>query len=216
MRTASNANSPGWTVADLLAQFGPILHARVRQCPPPGSATEQDVIDIRERERRLYELVDGVLVEKVMGIHEAYLAALIVQLIGEFLRVHDLGFIMGADGMARLAPGLIRIPDVSFISWGRIPDHRIPRLPVLGFAPDLAVEVLSPGSTDVEMAGKLRDYLAAGVRLVWFVDRVSRAVRVCTGVEQSTVLVEGQSLSGEPVLPGLVVQLRDLFARLEP
>jgi hypothetical protein len=63
-----------WTVADLLNRFGPILLRRVRQDPAPGSATEQDVIDIHDKEKRLYELVDGVLVEKTMGIQESYLA----------------------------------------------------------------------------------------------------------------------------------------------
>ena len=65
-----------WTVADLLAHFGPIRHGRIRQDPPPGSATEQDVITIHDREQRLYELVDAVLVEKAMGVQESFLADL--------------------------------------------------------------------------------------------------------------------------------------------
>lgn len=209
------ADARSWTVADLLSHFGPILHVRVRQSPPPGMAAEQDVTDIHEREHRLYELVDGVLVEKIMGVQEAYLAALIVQLLGEFLRAHDLGFIMGADGMARLAPGSIRIPDVSFISWSQIPGRTVPRVAVLGVAPDLAVEVLSPGNTEQEMTRKLYDYFSAGVRLVWFVDPACRTVRVLTGVGNVTLLSETQSLDGGVVLPGLVVPLRDLFGRLE-
>ncbi len=62
------------TVADSLANFGPIAMARIRQSPAPGTATEQDVVDIYEREKRLYELADGVLVAKTVGIHEALLA----------------------------------------------------------------------------------------------------------------------------------------------
>src|ERR1700694_5673976 len=104
-----------WTVADLLAHFGPIAHRRMRQEPAPGSATEQDVLDIQDHEKRLYELVEGVLVEKTMGVQESYLAGFLVFLLGEFANRHDLGFILGADGMARLAPGLVRIPDVSFV-----------------------------------------------------------------------------------------------------
>jgi Uma2 family endonuclease len=118
--------------------------------------------------------------------------------------------------MARLAPGLVRIPDVSFVSWRQVPSHQIPRVPMLGFAPDLAVEVLSPGNTPQEMDRKLRDYFAAGVRLVWYVDPVRRTVEVFTAVGQSTLLHEDQDLAGDPVLPGLVLPLRELFARLEP
>jgi Uma2 family endonuclease len=203
-----------WTVADLFSHFGPILHRRIRHHPPPGGATEQDVLDIHEREHRLYELVDGVLVEKTMGVQESYLTAFLIHVLSDFLLGHDLGFVLGADGMARLAPGLVRIPDVSFISWQKVPDRLIPRVPMLGFAPDLAVEVLSPGNTPQEMERKLQDYFAAGVRLVWYINPANRTVEVFTGVTTSTLLHEDESLSGEPVLPGFLLPLRDLFARL--
>ena len=205
-----------WTVADLLAHFGPIAHRRIRQEPAPGSATEQDVLDIQDHEKRLYELVEGVLVEKTMGVQESYLAGFLVFLLGEFANRHDLGFILGADGMARLAPGLVRIPDVSFVSWKQVPERRVPRVPMLGFAPDLAVEVLSPGNTAQEMDRKFHDYFAAGVRLLWYVDPVNRTVRVFTTVDQATVVREDQDLTGDPVLPGFGLPLRDLFAQLEP
>ena len=53
------------TLADLLERFGPIPAARIRYDPPPGTATEQDVITLEGRENRLFELIDGILVEKV-------------------------------------------------------------------------------------------------------------------------------------------------------
>ena len=51
-------------------------------------------------------------------------------------------------------PGLVRIPDVAFISWGRLPNRRVPTEPIPDLAPDLAVEVLSVGNTPGEMARK--------------------------------------------------------------
>jgi hypothetical protein len=62
------------TLADVLQQLGGISPRRVRFRPAPGTATEDDVVKIRDRERRLFELVDGVLVEKVMGYWESVLA----------------------------------------------------------------------------------------------------------------------------------------------
>jgi hypothetical protein len=62
------------TIADLIKRLGDIPADRVRLRPWPGTATEQDVLTIRQRERRLYELVDGTLVEKAMGFRESYLA----------------------------------------------------------------------------------------------------------------------------------------------
>jgi Uma2 family endonuclease len=205
-----------WTVADLLEHFGPIPLRRIRQDPRPGTATEQDVFDIHDHEDRLYELVDGVLVEKTMGKQESFLAALIVTFLGGFVNPRQLGFVLGADGMAQLAPGLIRIPDVSFVSWRQVPSRRISRTVALEFAPDLAVEVLSPSNTVREMDAKLRDYFAAGVRLVWYVDPVARNVRVFTAVDKVVVVGENETLTGDPVLPGFTLPLRELFAQLEP
>ena len=59
------------TVADLLERLGGIAAHRVLLDPMPGEATEQDVIDLHDRENRLFELVDGTLVEKVMGFDES-------------------------------------------------------------------------------------------------------------------------------------------------
>jgi hypothetical protein len=55
------------TVADLLAHMGGVALSRVQFQPWPGTATVRDVIAIHDAENRLCELVDGVLVEKVMG-----------------------------------------------------------------------------------------------------------------------------------------------------
>ncbi len=71
--TMSTGTVQELTLADVLRQLGGISPKRIRFRPAPGTATEKDVIEIRDRERRLYELVDGVLVEKVMGYWESVL-----------------------------------------------------------------------------------------------------------------------------------------------
>ena len=204
-----------WTVADIFDRFGPIALRRIRTDPPPGSATEQDVIDIHDREKRCYELVDGVLVEKTMGLQESFLTVVIIKILGEYVSRHQLGFILGPDGMARLAPGLVRIPDVSLVLWDQFPNRRVPRIPMLNFAPVLTVEVLSPSNTRQEMDRKLRDYFAAGVRLVWYVDPAARRIQTFTAVDQSNLLGDEETLTGGTVLPGFAVTLRELFAELE-
>ncbi len=215
MTAIPQVSTVDWTVADLLDRFGPILLSRIRQDPRPGSATEQDVVEIHDREKRCYELVDGVLVEKTMGVQEAFLAIAIARVLGDFADRQQLGFILGSDGMARLAPGLVRIPDVSLVLWDQLPKRRVPRIAMLNFAPALAVEVLSPSNTRQEMDRKLRDYFAAGVRLVWYVDPVARRVQTFTAVDQSQLLVEEETLTGGTLLPGFAVPLRELFAVLD-
>jgi Uma2 family endonuclease len=86
---------------------------------------------------------------------------------------------------------------------------------MLDVAPDLAVEVLSPSNTVQEMDRKLRDYFAAGVRLVWYVDPVARTIQVFTAVDQVALLREDDTLTGDPVVPGFALPLRNLFAELE-
>src|SRR5947209_4944464 len=105
------------TIADLHQRFGPMRLNRLRFNPWPGTATEQDVLDIRARESRLYELIDGILLEKAMGFPESILAMAIGAALKVFANLHKSGAVLGADGMMRLAPGLVRIPDVSYIPW---------------------------------------------------------------------------------------------------
>ncbi len=109
-----------WTAADLVERFGTAPLSRVRHDLAPGTASERDVVEIHDREDRLYELVDGILLEKTTGTYESYLAALMVHLLWTFVKETDLGIVLGPDGMMRLAPGLVRIPDVSFVSWKRL------------------------------------------------------------------------------------------------
>jgi Uma2 family endonuclease len=203
------------TVANLLERLGGISPDRVRMKPPPGTATEADLIATTQREGHACELVDGVLVEKAMGFEESILAGLLLSLLRAFIYPRKLGVVSGADGMMRLFPGLVRIPDVAFASWNRIPGRRFPRVPIAGFAPDLAVEVLSGGNTPAEMARKRQEYFSAGVRLVWLVDPVARTVTVFTQADQSTVLGEGETLEGGDVLPGFALPLRDYFSELD-
>ncbi len=196
------------TVADLLDSLGNIPPERIRMRPPPGTATEDDVLAVHASEKRLCELVEGVLVEKPRGYDESRLAAELIYALVDFLRRHNLGTAAGADGMMRLLKGLVRIPDVSFVSWEHLPKSYGAIPPI---APDLAVEVLSESNTPKEMERKLREYFEAGTQLVWYVDPKSRTVAVYTSPDQLIVLDESQTLDGGNVLPGLEIPLRELF-----
>jgi Uma2 family endonuclease len=210
---ASSPDIP--TLADLLDRLGGISAERVRYYPLPGTATDQDVIDIEQRENRLCELVDGVLVEKPMGYRESFLAGIILTLLNNFVMPRKLGIVTGSDGMIRLFPGLIRIPDVAFVSAAHLPGGRLPKEAIPTLSPDLAVEVLSKSNTRREMQRKLREYFASGTRLAWFVDLADRTVSVYRDPENCTVLHEDSVLHGEDVLPGFTMDLKSLFANLE-
>ena len=207
---------PSFTnVAELLELLGGVAPERVRLIPAPGTATVRDVVVLNESQDRLHELVEGTLVEKVMGFEEARLAAILMRHLDGFVNESDAGAVFPPDAMMRILPKLVRLPDVAFISWDRYPQTKAARRGAARVAPDLAVEVLSPGNTKAEMDRKLREYFAAGVRLVWYVDLDKRTIGVFRSVEQSTLLHESDDLNGGDVLPGFRVSIRRLFAEAE-
>jgi len=201
------------TAADVLARVG-VSPKRIRMNPPPGTATERDLIQILRKTDHLYELVDGVLVEKSMGFTEDQVAQRLGYLFQDYLQSHDLGLVVGAGGGIRLMPRLVRLPDLLFVRWEQLPGRKTPRDPFPDLAPDLAVEVLSEGNTKKERERKLSDYFFNGVRLVWFIDPPKRTVTVYTAPDQPHLLSEDQTLDGGDVLPGLAIPLRKIFVHV--
>src|SRR5579884_65657 len=98
-------------------------------------------------------------------------------------------------------PDTVRGPDVAFWSFERVPADQTPR----GYpdaAADLVVEVMSPSDTDTQLRDKVREYLTAGVRVVWVVDPADRRVTVYHRPDEGRVLWPEATLTEEEVLPG--------------
>ena len=199
------------TLAAIQEKLGSIPLERIQLDPAPGMATEDDLIARHEKEDRLFELVDGILVEKGMGFYEARLAVVLARYLEAYLEKKHLGIAVGSDGMMRLAPGLVRIPDVSFLSWKRFPGKKLPSKPIPPLAPDLAVEVLSESNTPSEMARKLREYFAAGTQLAWLVDPKTRTAKVYDAAERCKLVSENGKLDGGKLLPVFSLSLKKLF-----
>jgi len=203
-------------LADLLRDLGDVPADRILMTPPPGTATEADLLRLVDGvDPVLCELVDGTLVEKPIGLRESLLGIFLGSLLSEFVIPRNLGILTGSDGTLRLWQGLVRLPDVAFISWDRLPGRRIPKEPVPELAPDLAVEVLSQGKTRAEMARKRREYFKAGVQLVWEIDPETRVVTVYTALDEFQTLQESDILDGGSVLPGFALPLHKLFGELD-
>lgn len=202
-------------VAELLHQLGDIPADRVRLDPLPGMATKKDLVRLLERDNLPCELANGTLVEKAMGQLESELGGLLIHYLYLYLASHDLGRVFGADAPHELKKRLIRMPDVAFVSHGRIPSGPARKKAVASWAPDLAVEILSKGNTPSEMELKRREYFEAGVRLVWIVDPRKRTVDVYTSADSHATVNETGVLDGGDVLPGFKLKLRDWFAKVE-
>jgi Uma2 family endonuclease len=214
--TASQLSLPTWTVADLAARFGHMPDHRIRRLPPLGTATEADVIQWNEHNPSLCELVDGILVEKTVGLYESNLAYLLQQFLAAFLAKHNLGTVFGPDGMMRLRPGCIRVPDVSFVSWERLGKSLERQEAALDGGPDLAIEIISPSNTREEMQEKLSDYFEASVRQVWYVYPKPREVHVFDGPTAGSIVRSGDTLEGGSLLPGFTLPIDQLFQAQSP
>jgi len=179
--------------------------------PWPGTATEEDVTRLDDHEDRICEFIDGTLVEKAMGYEESLIAMRIAYLISAFVIPRKLGLVSGEAGMVRLQSRRVRIPDVAFISFDRLPGRQIPQEPIPSLVPDLAIEVLSDSNTRKEMAIKLVEYFLAGVRLVWYVDPKTRSVDAYTAQDQVRHIIGDDLLDGGDVLVGFQTPVSAIF-----
>lgn len=182
---------------------------RILLHPTPGTATVADVEAVRLREDRLCELIDGTVVEKTMGFTESLLAARLIYLLVSFTEPRQLGVVLRADGMTRIKADQVRIPDVAVYLNERFPGGKLPTEAIPSLVPDLAVEVLSPSNTPQEMDRKLREYFAAGVRLVSYADPRRRQITVYEATDRPTVLDHSATLDGGTVLPGFTLRVLD-------
>jgi Uma2 family endonuclease len=107
-------------------------------------------------------------------------------------------------------PRTVRSPDASFLREGRLPAGGIgPGF--LKLAPDLAIEVLSPGESASDLEEKLDDYRACGTSLIWVVDPVRRTVMVVASDSPVAWLREGDILDAGNVIPGFACHVSEIF-----
>lgn len=127
-------------------------------------------------------------------------------------KAHRLGRVMTEAGfLLRTGPDVVRLPDVAFIATDRFPPGA-PRLGHIAGYPDLAVEILSAGDTQMDVDEKVEEYLDAGTRLVWVVNPRTRTIRVHLPNRSAQTLRGADVLSGGDVFPGFSVRLDELFS----
>ena len=179
-------------------------------------ATEADALAALDGDdKRLVELIDGRLVEKPMGLRESFFASWLIVCLSAFILPRRLGLVAAPDGLLRIRPGRLRLPDVAFYPWPKPGEANVAKESIGSRPPALAVEILSESNTAREMAEKRADYFAAGVALVWIVDPDARTVAVYRSLKDSTLLSGTDVLEGGTVLPGFALPLPDLFGGLD-
>jgi Uma2 family endonuclease len=167
-----------------------------------------------EEDQHRIELVRGRLVrEPLPGAEHGWLTGKLIGELAPFVRERALGLVVTETGfLLSDDPPTVRGPDVAFIATESLPPEGIPD----GYwqvAPELAVEVVSPSNSASDIREKVLEYLAAGTRLVWVVDPVTRSVTAYRSRDEIRLLTTADELEGADVLPGFRLELAELFAR---
>jgi Uma2 family endonuclease len=126
---------------------------------------------------------------------------------------NQLGAVYAAETGFRLSsdPDTVRAPDVAFVSQARIEEVG----EVEGFwpeAPDLAVEVISPGDSYSEVEEKVFAWLDAGTKMVVVINPQQRSATVYKSPSDITALTEADVLIGGDIVPGFRLAIREIFA----
>ena len=175
-------------------------------------ATAADLVALSAEGRRC-ELVEGEIREMApAGARHGRAALRVGQRIAQYVEPRRIGEAFAAETGFRIRrdPDTVRAPDASFVSNERLPEGGLPS-GFLDFAPDLAVEVVSPGDSADAVQSKAEGWLAAGARLVWVVYPESRSVVAYRSGGRAHVLQEGDSLDGHPVFEDFSLPIADLF-----
>jgi Uma2 family endonuclease len=161
--------------------------------------SEQEIMSLPDDGYK-YELVDGrAKLVPANGDHGA-IATWLVYLLHAW-GVLRYGMLTDSSTGYRLPSGDVRVPDVGFIRWERLPDRKPPRGFVEG-APDLAVEIISPSEDKKDMGRKVGEYFEAGAQQVWQIFPVSRRIVIYSSMDDVQTYTTADIITGADLLPG--------------
>lgn len=178
--------------------------------PPQGQWTETAYFELPDT-NRIVELSEGELtvMPPPSFTHQRVLDNL-YSLLKAFVQEHALGVTAFAPLAVRLWPGKIREPDILFYA-----EQHLERIGVLvSGPPDLAVEILSPGTRQVDRQEKFFEYAQAGIGEYWIVDPEAKTIEVYALVEGAYELHDrGRpgAQAASRLLSGFAVNVADVF-----
>lgn len=163
------------------------------------------------RDGRKYELLGGALTMSPTGFRHGYIALRLASTLMAFALKRRVGAVVDSSTGFRMKNGDCLSPDVSFVRKERLKRLKQASVKFFQGAPDLAVEVVSPGESHRKLKQKLSQYFANGTSMVWVVNPKDRTVSVHVSPQNSSILREGQQLEGGSLLPGFSFSIQDLF-----
>lgn len=172
------------------------------------SAEFWEFVNLPENQHKSFERHDGEIVEiSPSGIYASAVGNRLMIFVGGFVIEHNLGVMTGEQSGYTITPENTFAPDVAFTAFARMPSIPTGFAPL---APDLAIEVVSPSDSALEIHKKVLAYLNAATTLVWVVFSGNRTIAVHTSAGSRTLTVE-DTLDGGEVLPGFTLPVRNIF-----
>ena len=175
--------------------------------------TAEEFAQMNTAETEDYELVEGELIPLASGnpVH-ADVRGRTEYSIRSYFGQNPIGRVF-SEVDCRMTDFTVRRPDISVFLGERLQQIDLYKIPV-PFAPDIAVEVLSPSESAIEVNRKVRSYLGAGSKEVWILDHVNGELFVHTGTGIRLLLVDDTLESA--LLPGFAATVSHLFAQPLP
>ena len=189
----------------------PAEHAYVPNMSSAALVTADELVQLRIPDKHV-ELVRGVLVvREPAGSTHGLVAMRLGAELAVYVKRAGAGGVFAAETGFQLTtdPDTVRAPDIAFVRHERMPPPDATGYPAL--APDLVVEVLSPGDRPGEVLAKVADWLSAGTRLVWVVEPQRHLARVYRYDGSETIVPADGALEGEDVLPGFSCPLASIL-----
>ena len=178
--------------------------------------TAEELMNLPDDDLR-HELIDGELITMpTPGLPHGRIGARLSASLTQFVMDNDLGDVFVGDSGFHLSkgPDTVLGPDISFISKERL--EQVEELPAYWQgAPDLAVEILSPGDRPGYVKKKISLYLSFGTRQVWSVDPKHRTVTVYRSETDTTTFSGSDHLESPDLLPGFRISLDRIFGPVQ-
>jgi Uma2 family endonuclease len=184
--------------------------------PAPRPWTYADLVALPDDQLR-HELIDGehVVTPSPNTVHQT-ISLNLVRLLLPYLDEHRLGQLLSAPFDIKLSLFTVLVPDLVFFTAERF--ARVVNAKHAIAAPDLVVEILSPGTRRRDKGRKRAVYGREGVGEYWIVDPESRSItalrrpRAGSGLADVTTLtLDAGATLDSPLFPGLRIPLRDVF-----
>lgn len=160
---------------------------------------------------RLYELIDGAIIEKSGYTDEcSFIAGLLLYRLSQFAITNGLR-LPGPSRSFQLLDSdyQVRTPNISMIVDPSVP---LSTERTMAYVPELVAEVKTPDDSIDGLREKAKFYIASRVRLVWLVFPRQKIVEVYRPEQHTEMLTASDTLEGYDVLPGFSLPIADLFA----